>query len=127
MRRPPSARSTEPGGHTTTRSSHTEKLAGRVGGPYIPPDKNVTGFLASEVIIVLQDYLISVPHYHSKLVSGGEEGRQGMSLKGEWVRLPNAGNRLPIKHRHTSSLQGLREQLSRWKGATLLWPGLLHS
>lgn len=50
---------------------------------YVPPDKNVTGFLASEVIIVLQDYLISVPDYYSKFISGKEEGRETGVSRGE--------------------------------------------
>lgn len=40
---------------------------------YLPPDKNVTGFLASEVVIVFQDDFVCVPHYHPKLVSGRRE------------------------------------------------------
>lgn len=57
---------------------------------YLPPDKNVTGFLASEVVIVLQDDLVCVPHYHSKLISGRRKGdkevRHGSRGRGrrEW-------------------------------------------
>lgn len=54
---------------------------------YLPPDKNVTGFLASEVVIVLQDDLVCVPHYHSKLISGRRKGdkevRHGGQGKGQ--------------------------------------------
>lgn len=57
----------------------THREAGRLRGLYVPPDKNVTGFLASEVVVVFQDHLVSVPYYHSKLISGKEERRQGVS------------------------------------------------
>lgn len=66
---------------------------------YVPPDKNVTGFLASEVIIVLQDYLISVPDYYSKFISGKEEGRKeerGEQRRGR-MEVDLGGIRLPIK------------------------------
>lgn len=64
---------------------------------YLPPNKNVTGFLASEVVIIFQDDLICVPHYHSELISGRRKGdkevkwwgrgrRKGTRGMGDWVQ-----------------------------------------
>lgn len=56
---------------------------------YLPPDKNVAGFLAREVVVVLQDDLVCVPHYHSELISGRREGdKEGR----RWGRGRRKGN-----------------------------------
>lgn len=59
---------------------------------YLPPDKNVTGFLASEVVIVLQDDLVCVPHYHSKLISGRRKGDKEVRHRGRRERGDAARN-----------------------------------
>lgn len=46
----------------TTHSSHT--------CPYLPPHKYVTGLFPCEVIIIFQNYFVSIPYYHPELISG---------------------------------------------------------
>lgn len=58
---------------------------------YLPPDKNVTGFLASEVVIIFQDDLVCVPHYHSELIPGRRKGDKEVKWWGRGRRKETRG------------------------------------
>lgn len=76
---PPPRSKTTPGAPASASVPQREAEAVML---HLPPDKNVTGFLAGEVVIVLQDDLVCVPHDHPQLVSGGRKGEKAVRQEG---------------------------------------------